>query len=45
MKFERKCPECKKLLTIDFVDNNDMGTFYCCDCNIYLDEKGNVYEA
>ncbi len=42
MRFERKCPKCKKLLTIDFFDD-DEGEFYCSDCMIYLDDKGHIF--
>lgn len=39
---ETKCPECKKLITVDF-DNDGNDFFYCSKCNIYfyINEKGN----
>ncbi|KKM72889.1 hypothetical protein LCGC14_1416080, partial [marine sediment metagenome] len=31
--FETKCPKCGKLITIDFIVD-DEGDFYCSNCNI-----------
>lgn len=40
MKFERKCPKCKKLITVDFLDDDDdEGDFHCGNCAIVFSHK------
>ena len=39
--FETKCIKCGKLLTINFVEDDD-GSFYCsvCEISFYINKKG-----
>ena len=37
---EKKCPECKKLIIIDFIENNNEGNYYCSNCDIIFNKQG-----